>query len=140
MGAAAREPPALALAWAVRIGELGRQADAVLKMLTILHRLQLHSPAFAATLLSSTVDRQPFVARLAELATRFASVSAAARGPFIRAYLAYLQLRIEAPPWIHDLAAGGGEEGGGGGGGEADAIAGSGSSVGGPLSRQRRMA
>jgi len=112
MGAAVREPPALAMAWAERIVELGRQADASLKMLTVLHRLQLHTPAFTRILLGSSVHGKPFDAALAELSQRFASVSAAARGPFIRAYLAYLRLRMAAPPWVSAAADGGSQQGG----------------------------
>ena len=41
LGASVREPPAMAAAWLDRIISLGKQAEAVLKMLTILHRLQL---------------------------------------------------------------------------------------------------
>jgi hypothetical protein len=40
LGASVREPPAMAAAWLDRIISLGKQAEAVLKMLTILHRLQ----------------------------------------------------------------------------------------------------
>eukprot|EP00967_Tisochrysis_lutea_P029865 scaffold34982_cov27-Tisochrysis_lutea.AAC.7 len=97
MGSALREPPLLAMLWAERIVELGRQADATLKMLTVLHRLQIHSPAFTATLLGSSVHSKPFDTALGELSQRFGAVSAAGRGPFIRAYLAYLRLRMEAP-------------------------------------------
>lgn len=108
MGAAVREPPLLAMLWAERTIELGRQADATLKMLTVLHRLQLHSPAFTATLLGSSIHSKPFDTALSELSQRFGSVSAAARGPFIRAYLAYLRHRMQTPAWAAPPAAGGG--------------------------------
>lgn len=45
LGASVREPPAMAAAWLDRIISLGKQAEAVLKMLTVLHRLQARVPA-----------------------------------------------------------------------------------------------
>ena len=49
LGASVREPPAMAAAWLDRIISLGKQAEAVLKMLTVLHRLQARVPAPKAT-------------------------------------------------------------------------------------------
>ena len=49
LGASVREPPAMAAAWLDRIISLGKQAEAVLKMLTVLHRLQARVPAPRAT-------------------------------------------------------------------------------------------
>ena len=43
LGASVREPPAMAAAWLDRIISIGKQAEACLKMLTILHRLQVHT-------------------------------------------------------------------------------------------------
>lgn len=44
LGASVREPPAMAAAWLDRIISVGKQAEAVLKMLTVLHRLQALRP------------------------------------------------------------------------------------------------
>jgi len=44
LGASVREPPAMAAAWLDRIISIGKQAEAVLKMLTVLHRLQACIP------------------------------------------------------------------------------------------------
>jgi len=44
LGASVREPPAMAAAWLDRIISVGKQAEAVLKMLTVLHRLQARVP------------------------------------------------------------------------------------------------
>jgi uncharacterized membrane protein YgcG len=143
MGAAVREPPVLAMLWAERTTELGKQADAILKMLTVLHRLQLHSPAFTATLLGSSIHSKPFDTALSELSQRFSSVSAAARGPFIRAYLAYLRQRMQAPAWANNGGGDnrGGRGGGGGGGGGGAGVVGDGAlSVRAGHSLQRRMA
>ena len=99
MGAAAREPPAMAAAWAERMMSLGREAEASLKMLTLLHKLQLHSPQFIATLLGSSFHGHSFADVLKELWTRLRQMPSSKRGPFICAYLVYLQLRLSSPAY-----------------------------------------
>ena len=85
MGAAAREPPAMAAAWAERMMSLGREAEASLKMLTLLHKLQLHSPQFIATLLGSSFHGHSFADVLKELWTRLRQMP-------------YAMIRASVPP------------------------------------------
>ena len=94
----------MAACWAERLRSVGKQADAMLKMLTVLHRMQLHSPAFAATLLSSSVHGKSLEAQLDELEGHYRG---GGRNAFIRGYLGYLRLRLQA-------RVGGGGGGGGG--------------------------
>ena len=44
LGASVREPPSMAAAWMERLMSVGQQAEACLKMLTVLHRLQARAP------------------------------------------------------------------------------------------------
>ena len=44
LGASVREPPSMAAAWMERLMSVGQQAEACLKMLTVLHRLQARGP------------------------------------------------------------------------------------------------
>ena len=62
----------------MRLRSVGKQADAMLKMLTVLHRMQLHSPAFAATLLSSSLhgkSLEAIMATVSSSASQFAGLS-----------------------------------------------------------------
>ena len=105
LGASVREAPAMAACWAERLRSVGKQADAMLKMLTVLHRMQLHSPAFAATLLSSSVHGKSLEAQLDELEGHYRG---GGRNAFIRGYLGYGRLRLQAPEWAAAAATRGG--------------------------------
>ena len=127
LGASVREPPAMAAAWLDRIISIGKQAEAVLKMLTVLHRLQacippqeppphrprtlaelrtrrssaqLHSPDFASTLLSSSAHGQTFHAALEELDGRFRDLGKGSRPTSIKVYVVYLRHRLQAPQFV----------------------------------------
>ena len=65
----------------------------MLKMLTVLHRMQLHSAASPRR--CSRVGMQAAEAQLDELR----ATNAAAGGTLIRGYLGYLRLRLQAPEW-----------------------------------------
>ena len=133
LGASVREPPAMAAAWLDRIISVGKQAEAVLKMLTVLHRLQarvppqepphhcttpalaelrtrrssaqLHSPDFASTLLSSSAHGQTFHAALHELDGRFRDLGKGSRPTSIKTYVIYLRHRLQAPQFVLIAAA-----------------------------------
>jgi len=111
LGASVREAPAMAACWAERLRSVGKQADAMLKMLTVLHRMQLHSPAFAATLLSSSVHGKSLEAQLDELEGHYRG---GGRNAFIRGYLGYLRLRLQAPEWAAAAATAAAAPGSGG--------------------------
>ena len=67
--------------------------------------LQLHSPDFAATLLSSSAHGQTFQVALEQLDGRFKDTGKGSRGASIKAYLLYLRHRMQAPQWVCVAAA-----------------------------------
>jgi len=104
MSMSEREPPAMVAAWCERMDAMGVQPEAALKMLTVLHRLQLHNPAFAAVLPHSSIHGRPLSDALQELSERLEALGEISRGPFIRAYLHYLRLRMAAPDSVAALS------------------------------------